>query len=214
VNLLANGLGAEFDGDTVASQGVQLNLNPGFIAGSDNCANNNSEGFSLSANWYNPARFEGTGSTNDQPPDTKAIGQLYFLNGSAKYSAFVVERNVTTVGDPLNGQAHYDLIFPFLPTGIATCGSTASSPGLSFNIDVEATAVSQSLMPTGTGRPGTGQIRSTKATASGGYTSRIVVNSQGTPWLPQAPNFERTCIYPDGGAGVHEHPNNFQCGAG
>ena len=180
------------------------------VTGSDNCVNDQSEGFSLSANWYNAVNFQGTGATNTQPPDTKAVGQLYFMNGSAKYSAFVIERNLSTVGDPLDGSTHYDLVFPFLPTGIATCPSSPSSPGLAFLIDVEATAVSQSLQPTGTGRPGTGQIRSTKATASGGYTSKVVVDSQGVNlWDPQV-QFERLCVYPAG----FPHANNFQCGAG
>jgi hypothetical protein len=209
---------APINGDVAADQGTMLNLNPSLVAGSDDCANDQPEGFGIVARWYNPGSFQGTGATNAQPgptaanpaiAPTKAIGQLFFDTSAADYSAFVVERKALTAGDP-NGAVHYDIVFPFAPTTLALCPSSASSPGLGISLSVHAATSGQLTMASGTGRPGTGQIRSVKPSPTGGYTTQVIVKSDSAVTFSPAGNFNRLCIYPAG----TPNPINFQCGAG
>jgi hypothetical protein len=209
---------APVNGDVAAQQGVQLNLSPTLVAGSDDCANDQPEGFGIVAKWYNPGSFQGTGLTNAQPgptptspatAPTKAIGQLYFDTSAADFSAFVIERKALTAGDPI-GSIHYDVVFPFAPTGLALCPGSATSPGLTLSMSVNAVATSQSTLPTGTGRPGTGQIRNVKPSTTGGYTATAYVQSDSAVTFSPASAFNRVCIYPTG----TPNPANFQCGPG
>lgn len=209
---------APANGDVAADQGTMLNLNPSLVAGSDDCANDQPEGFGIVARWYNPGSFQGTGATNAQPgpttaspttPPTKAIGQLFFDTSAADYSAFVIERKALTAGDP-NGAVHYDIVFPFAPTTLALCPSSATSPGLGISLSVHAATTGQLTLASGTGRPGTGQIRSVKPSTTGGYTTQVIVKSDSAVTFSPAANFNRLCIYPAG----TPNPINFQCGAG
>jgi hypothetical protein len=205
---------APADGDVVAHQGVQLDLAPGFVAGSGDCADEQPEGFATIAKWYNPGNFQQQnplpGLTNLQPTPTKAIGQILYDTSVADFSAFVIERKAATAGDPI-GVVHYDIVTPFAPTSLAMCPGTATSPGLGFSVTFFAAAASQTTAPTGTGRPGTGQIRNTLPSLTGGYNSTAYVRSDdpGVTFAP-ASAFQRLCAYPAG------TPNavDFFCGNG
>ncbi|MGQ0830054.1 MAG: hypothetical protein ACT4OV_00075 [Microthrixaceae bacterium] len=192
--------------DMVAIQGIQADLSPTLVAGLDSCANDTPEGFAVTARWNNPGSFAGAGLTNAQPAGTKAIGQIFFDTSAADYSAFVIERGAFISGDP-TGTTHYDIVFSFAPTGLALC-SSATSPGLGYALTVLATTLSQSALPTGTGRPGTGQLRSILPSATGGYAASVTVKSD-DPLVTFTPasEFTRLCIYPAGPPTV-----SFQCG--
>jgi hypothetical protein len=208
---------APANGDVAAQQGVQLNLNPGLVAGSADCGDDQPEGFGIISKWYNPGSFQGIGATNAVPGSavgattlpTKAIGQLFFDTSAADFSAFIVQRKVLTAGDPI-GTAHFDVVFPFAPTSLAMCPGTATSPGLTSSLYINSTTQSQSTLASGTGRPGTGQVRNIVPSTTGGYTTTAVVDSQGAATFSPASAFNRLCIYPAG------FPNaaNFQCGPG
>lgn len=199
---------APVDGDVIAAQGVQLNLSPSLVAGSDACSNEQPEGFALVGKWYSPGNFQGVGLSNTPPTSTKAIGQLLFDTSAVDFSAFVIERKVD-LAHP-NIAVHYDVVFPFAPTGLAMCPISATSPGLGFLLDLEPITATQSASASGTGRPGTGQVRNIESDGLGGpgYTTKVIVDSQGTPWVPST-SFERLCVYP-----AAPSPVNFQCGAG
>jgi hypothetical protein len=201
---------APLNGEVVAQQGIQVDLNPASVPGFGACSEQQPEGFVIPAKWYNPGSFTGAGLTNAQPADTKAIGQLYFDTSTAKYSAFVVERKALTADDPI-GVVHYDIVFPYAPLSLAMCPGTATGPGLGTSLTVMAATASQAALPLGTGRPGTAQVRSTLPSATGGYTSTAYVRSD-TPGVTFTPAsaFLRLCVYPDG------KPNavDFYCGNG
>jgi hypothetical protein len=221
------GATAPDDGDTAAHQGVQLNLNPSLVAGSDDCTNDQPEGFATIAAWYNPGSFQpsaGAGFTTAQPGRavafqptfaTKAIGQLYFDTAVADFAAFVIEKKALSVtpngaADPI-GSSHYDVMFPFVPTGLALCPSTTTSPGLGFSLTTLASTASIATQPSGTGRPGTGQLRSILPQTSGGYTATAyVMSDHATIAFSPASAFNRVCIYPTG----LPNPVNMQCGPG
>lgn len=198
---------APVDGEVIGSQGVQLNLSPSLVAGSDDCANESPEGFAVVVKWYSPGNFQGAGLTNTPPASAKVIGQLFIDTSAADYSAFVVERRPLSSGDPALG-VHYDVVFPFVPTGLAICSATANSPGLGFALDIEAITASQSAAASGTGRPGTGQVRNIESDNGAGYNGTVFVDSQATPFTPAA-NFQRICVHP-----APPYPASFQCGNG
>ena len=206
------------DGETVAQQGFQLDLNPALVPGAGACAEHQHEGFTIPAQWHNPGSFQGTGLSNAQPgptpvapitPGTKVIGQLYFKSSVMAFSAFVVERKAATPGDPI-AIVHYDLQFPFVPTASVMCPGDNRSPGMTTSLTVHANTHSQAILPPGVGRPGTAQTRSTLPSASGGYVSTAYVKSDTAVTYSPAVAFQRICLYPTG----NPNPISFQCGAG
>jgi hypothetical protein len=199
--------------DTVWNQGAQLPLNPGFVPGSRPCAEDNSAGFGIEGTWRNPGSFI-TGPFATQPPNTKAIGQIVFATSVISYAAFVIEMPAAPIGtDPLIGAYHFNLVSPNVPTGLALCASTATSPGLGFSIGVNATAASQASIPTGQGRPATAQFRATRASNAGSASTVFItddVNGGGVKWLAGAnPSFQRQCVIAAGTPDI-----NFVCGDG
>ncbi len=197
---------APVNGEMMASQLIQMDLNPSLAAGVDDCSNNTLESFSFPGQWLNPGSFAG-GIFNTQPADTKAIGQIVFRNAGGVSSAFVIDRGLFTPGDP-QASAHYDLVFPLLPVAFAMCTS-ANSPGLGFTIQVSPVTLSQGVLPAGTGKPSSAQVRGLGLTPTGGYTDSVTIVSD-DPAVVFAPasEFTRLCIYP---AGANA---NFQCGSG
>ena len=197
--------------DQVAIQGVQLDLNPTLVAGSEDCAAENAEGFATVARWRNPGDFGGAALFNTQPPNTKAIGQIYFDTAVTDFSMFVVEIN-TPLGP---GTFKYELVAPNLPTSIAMCPGTQTSPGLGFSLGVQSQQIGIGTLPTGTGRPGTAQVRALIPVAfvgglQQGYASNATVVSD-DPLITFTPaaEFTRLCVYPAGAVQV-----NFKCGNG
>jgi hypothetical protein len=193
--------------DTVLNQGVQLPLNPTLVAGSAPCTADQSAGFGIEGTWLNPGSFTG-GTFATQPAGTKAIGEILFSTSVINYGAFIIEMPATT--DPLIGGAHYNIVFPNVPTTLALCPSTPTSPGLGFSIGVNATGVSQAAIPNGTGRPATGQLRSTRATNAGSASTVFItddINGPGVKWTGS--EFNRFCSVPTGPPVI-----NFVCGPG
>lgn len=101
---------APLDRSTVVNQGVQLNLAPAFVAGSQNCWNgvgppptngdDHPEGFEVVGTWRNPGSFAGTGVSSYQPgrspgstASSRSLGQIVFENSASNYAAFVMERS-------------------------------------------------------------------------------------------------------------------------
>jgi hypothetical protein len=209
---------APADGEVAAQKGLQLDLSPSLVPGSNACADDQPEGIALTGTWRNPGSFAGSGVTNRQPGPTesdpggaatKAVGQILFDTSVADYSAFIVERRALTPGDPI-GVVHYDVVFPFVPTGLALCPTTSTSPALGMSLTILSATGGQAALPTGTGRPGTGQLRSILPSASGGYTSTAYVRSDSAVLFSPSSAFQRVCAYPTG----LPNPINFQCGPG
>jgi len=213
--------------DTVLNQGVQLPLKPTLVAGSAPCANDQAAGFAIEGSWRNPgdfipdSPFARQPKANAQGPilvgetGTKAIGQIVFSTSVIQYAAFVVEMPSSLQGgtDPLNGDPHYNIVFPNVPTGLALCTSTATSPGLGFSIGVNASTLSQASIPSGAGRPSTAQLRATRASTTGSTSTGYItddVQGPGVKW-PAGTNasFNRTCIIPATTPDI-----NFVCGDG
>jgi hypothetical protein len=193
--------------DTVLNQGAQLPLNPSLVAGSQPCAANEATGFGAEGTWLNPGSFVG-GTFATQPAGTDAVGEILFKTSVINYGAYVVQMKAAS--DPLIGAAHFNIVFPNVPTSLALCPSTATSPGLGFSIGLNATTVSQAAIATGVGRPNTAQVRSTRASTTGSTSTIFItddVNGAGVKWTGS--EFNRVCIIPAGPPVI-----NFACGAG
>jgi hypothetical protein len=195
--------------DTVFNQGVQLPLNPTLVAGSAPCTADESAGFGIEGTWLNPGSFVG-GAFATQPASTKAIGEILVTTSVITYGGYILEIPGGLGIDPLIGAYHFNVVFPNVPTGLALCPSTATSPGLGFSIGVNATTVSQAAIPTGVGRPGTAQLRSTRAsTGATAFTVFITddINGAGVNWTGS--EFNRFCSLPAPPAVI-----DFTCGDG
>lgn len=109
-------------------------------------------------------------------------------------------------GDPQPFE-HYDLVFPLLPIAFANCAS-AASPGVSLSIDIKPVTLGQALLPAGTGKPGSAQVRGISSNPTAGYTDSVTIVSD-DPSITFAPaiEFTRLCIYPAPGGNA-----SFQCG--
>lgn len=194
--------------DTVLNQGVQLPLNPSLVAGSQPCTADNSSGFGIEGTWLNPGSFVG-GAFATQPPNTRAVGEILFSTSVITYGAYVLEMGAASV-DPTIAAYHFNIVFPNVPTGLALCPSTATSPGLGLSIGINSTVVSQAAIPTGQGRPATAQLRSTRASTTGASATDFItddVNGAGVKWT--GANFNRLCSVPAGTPDI-----NFVCGVG
>jgi hypothetical protein len=195
--------------DTVLNQGVQLPLSPTLVPGSQPCSADNSSGFGIEGTWRNPGNFVPNSGFAVQPPNSKAIGQILFSTSVISYAAFVVEE--PALNDPANASYHFNIEFPNVPTGLALCPSTPTSPGLGFSIGINGTAVSQAALATGVGRPATAQLRSTRASTTGSTSTGILtddINGTGVKWTSVA-DFQRLCSVPAGTPNI-----NFTCGDG
>jgi len=196
---------AATNGESALTQQVQLDLSPALVAGSGPCSADESEGFGIAGTWLNPGSFVGGGFAT-QPAGTKAIGEIQFKTSVITYGAYVIERKAATAGDPI-GAVHYDIVFPNVPTTIALC-SSATSPGLGFSIGIPATTPSVAGLGTGVGRPGTAQLRSTRASTTGAVTTIFITSDDGIhTWAGS--EFNRLCGIPAGTPDV-----NFVCGDG
>jgi hypothetical protein len=195
--------------DTVFNQGVQLPLNPTLVAGSAPCTADEPAGFGIEGTWLNPGSFVG-GAFATQPAGTKAIGEILVTTSVITYGGYILEIPGGLGIDPLIGGYHFNVVFPNVPTGLALCPSTATSPGLGFSIGINATTVSQASIPTGVGRPGTAQLRSTRA-ATGATAATVYItddiNGAGVNWTGS--EFNRLCTLPAPPAVI-----NFTCGDG
>jgi len=192
------------DGEGMMDQGVQLDLQPLLVAGSNACALDDAEGFHIVGQWKNPGSITGV----TQPDGTKAIGEIFFHTSATDYGGLVVERGAAASGDPqLN--PHYDLVFPSVPITLALCTST-TSPGLGFAIGVVGSTPYIAGVRAGNGKPGTAQLRAIREDGGAGWSGSAYVRSDDpavTDWT--GTEFERLCVIPSGNPTV-----DFKCGAG
>ena len=198
---------APLDGETAMDQGVQLDLNPTLVAGTRPCADNSVEGFHIEGVWENPGSPDWiTGAFAKQPAGSKAIGQIAVRTSAGiNYAAFIIE----SPSDAKIPAPHYNVAFPNVPTTIAECAATATSPGLSYSLGIMASTPSVALLPTGTGRPGTGQLRATMDNAQAGSSTTAFLTSEDPSVAYTGAAFLRICVIPAGVPSV-----GFKCGTG
>ncbi|MEQ1788309.1 MAG: hypothetical protein ABL966_14750 [Acidimicrobiales bacterium] len=190
---------AATDGDTGVSIGVQLDLSPTLVAGSQACSEEEPEGFQIVGTVYNPGNFQAPLFGSTPPAGARVLAQFLFDTAtSSDFAGYIVQRGTLTPGDPV-GTEHYDVVFPSLPVTAAVCEGVPTtsydSPGLGQSITVLGQTASQARLTSGVGRPGTAQLRALKDSTVG-YGSTVVLASNAGPVFTPTINFERTCNYP------------------
>jgi hypothetical protein len=148
------GANAPKDGSAMASLSAELNLAPTLVATQDDCNKNTYEGFQVIGEWNNPGAYAG----GLAPPVTVSTGQISFPTSVISFGAFVRPQ---PTGDALLAGAHYEFVFPLLPTTLAVC-TTAGAPSnptvISFGINPTVLATAP-FLPTGSGNPGDPSVR-------------------------------------------------------
>lgn len=162
------------NGDTALNLGAELDLNPALVAGSDACSTNTPEGFDITGAWQNPGSYIATsfGSPTDASLKRPTIAQFAVPTSVITFAGYV-EQMPASSGDT-NTAAHYDLVFPLLPTSLAVC--PAGTAAVASTFEFVATAHSQSLLPTGVGTPNTLQARALKDITTASVSSSAVVH--------------------------------------
>jgi hypothetical protein len=190
---------APADGDQLVHWGVQLDLSPGLVAGGDDCSDDTPEGFAIAGTYRNPGpgNFIG-GAFATQPTGTKAVGQVVFDTSVVDFAMYILERRAP---EHVPAVSHYDYVIPSAPTTIALCAS-ATSPGLGLTQTIDASTSSITSLPTGTGRPGTAQVRHIRAGQSGlSDFTHATSETVGVTWsdgigVMGELDFERLCLMP------------------
>jgi hypothetical protein len=198
---------APADGEQAMDLGTMLDLAPSLVPGTASCSLEEPEGFHITGVYRGPDNFAATAFGGTIPSGVPVLGQIQFPNSAGvDFAAYIVQKSALSAGDP-DGAAHYDIVVPDAPTGLAACpqdpdgpGALTTtdydSPGQALSITVNAATASSNTIPSGTGRPGTAQFRALKGSTTG-YASTIFVDPQtpGVSWVPAA-NFNRLCVYP------------------
>jgi len=200
---------APANGDTTLNLGAELDLNPSLVAGSDACTVNTPEGFVITGAWLNPGSFISSafGSSTDASLKQPVVGEFAVPTAVVTFSGFVEQVKAAFAGES-DTAAHYDIIFPLLPTGIAICPTGTAGIASTFAFGGVAHSTSTNL-PSNVGPPSTSQLRALKdittATASSTAFLHIRTNNASTT---DNFTFSQACAeqYPD--------VADFGCGIG
>jgi hypothetical protein len=172
---------APVNGDAVSTIGTTLTLNPTLVKGVQPCSAGEPAGETIEGGWYNPGDYQANSlapGPASLPTDT--IGELLYPTSVVSFAGYVVNEAASTPGEQ-DTAAHTDIILPFVPTGLALCGTPALGIGSSFAFN--GTTLAQQKVATGIGTPGTGAVRGIENLGSGVSTTTgtgYLVNGKGS----------------------------------
>ena len=191
---------APANNDVTLNQGAELQLNPSLVAGSAPCTANAPTGFNITGGWQNPNSYLSSafGNSTSASLSKPTIGEFAVPTAVVTFGGYVEQVPASTAGES-NTAAHFDVVFPHLPTGLAVCPAPATA-GVATTFEFLGTAHSQSGVPTGVGTPSSSQVRALKdittATASGTVFFHVRASDTATS---DAFTFSQACAeqYPD-----------------
>lgn len=193
--------------DTALNLGAELDLNPSLVAGSDACGLNTPEGFVITGGWLNPGSFVSglADSSTDVSLNKPVIGELAVPTAVVTFNGYVEQVPASTAGESQTA-AHYDIIFPFLPTALALCNPGTAGIASTFNNLAVSHAQSANL-PSNVGPPSSAQIRALKdiTTASVSSTAFLHIRASNTS-TTDALSFSKAC------AETYPGVTDFGCG--
>lgn len=199
---------APINGDTTMALGAELALNPTLVAGSAPCSANAPTGFDITGAWESPNAYAtGAFAKPTSASLTKpTIGEFAVPTAVVTFGGFVEQVPASTSGESQTA-AHYDVVFPDLPTSLAICPTATA--GVASTFEFLGTAHSQSGLPTGVGTPSTSQVRALKDITASPTTSSVFyhVRTNDTA-TSDSFSFSQACTeqYPD--------LSDFGCGIG
>jgi hypothetical protein len=175
---------APVNGDAVSTIESELALSPALVKGSAPCAAGDPSGDTIEGAWFNPGSYGATALSPALPTDT--IGQILYPTAVVSFAAYVVNEGASTAGEQ-DTAAHTDIIYPFVPTGLALC---ATPPlGIASVFSFNGTTLTEQKVATGVGRPDTGAVRGVEDLGKG------VTTTTGTAFLTNGvpSKFSGTC---------------------
>lgn len=167
--------------DAVSTIGSTLTLNPTLVKGVQPCSAGEPAGETIEGGWYNPGDYQANSlapGPASLPTDT--IGEILYPTSVVSFAGYVVNEGASTPGEQ-DTAAHTDIILPFVPTGLALCGTPALGIGSSFSFN--GTTLAQQKVATGIGTPGTAAVRGIENLGSGVSTTTgtgYLVNGKGS----------------------------------
>jgi hypothetical protein len=176
------GANAPHPNSAVASLSAELNLNPALVSTQDDCNKNTFEGFQVVGQWNNPGSYGGGLGA----PTIVSVGQISYPTAVLSFSAYIRPQ---PTGDALLAGAHYEYVFPSLPTSLAVCltaGNPANPTALAFGINPTDLSTAPAL-PTGSGTPGDPSVRAIgpqTGAFAGKYQLRLGTTVKATGALP------------------------------
>ncbi len=150
------GLNAPQTGNTTATLSAELNLSPTLVATQDDCNKNTFEGFEIAGTWNNPGFYFGGALIGN--PVLVSTGQIAFPTSVVSFGAYIRPQRT---GSAIQAGAHFEYVFPQLPTGIAVCltgGNPSNATQLAFGIIPTPLSVGTGV-PTGSGNPADPVVR-------------------------------------------------------
>jgi hypothetical protein len=199
---------APANGDTALNLGAELPLDPTLVAGSPPCTANAPTGFDITGGWQNPnAYISGAfGSSTSASLSKPTVGEFAVPTAVVTFGGYVMQVPASTAGESQTA-AHFDVVFPHLPTGIAVCAAATS--GVASTFEFLGTAHSQSGLPTGVGTPSSAQVRALRDITTASTTSSVFFHVRASDTATaDAFSFSQACTeqYPD--------ISDFGCGIG
>jgi len=173
------------DGDAVAQLASILDLSPTLVAGSNACSLNKPEGFTIQGAWHNPGTFAAATF-----PAGALIAQIQFNTAVIAFYGYVAQTPAGVVGDP-QATAHYDVLFPSLPTALAKCPPPNAVP-VGLSLGLMATTASQSGVKTGVGKPNTAAVRVLRQNNGASLTTTGYMKSNAA--APANWSFSQNCV--------------------
>jgi hypothetical protein len=186
-------------GDTLGSLDLQFDVNPMLVIGQDSCSANTADGVVLTMGWQNPGSTgpnakltnalaswtdlfgpfhnaylpAGTfGVPTDVSLKYPTITQLLVPTSVLTFAGYVEQIPANAPGES-NTAAHYDIVFPVLPTSLAVC--TSNAVGAAISMEFQGTTHGQTSSPigpyVGTGIPFDAMARQLKDITTASVTS-------------------------------------------
>jgi len=172
---------APANGEAVSTVATTLTLNPTLVKGAPPCAAGDPSGETIEGAWYNPGSYLATPlAVAPQFLPTNTIGQIVYPTSVVSFSAYVVNEAASTTGE-LDTAAHTDIIYPYIPTGLALCSSPLLGIGSQFSFD--GSTLAQQKLATGQGRPNSAFVRAVNDLGSGVSTTTgtaYLINGKGS----------------------------------
>jgi hypothetical protein len=172
---------APVNGEAVSTVATTLTLNPTLVKGAPPCAAGDPSGETIEGAWYNPGGY--LANTLAPAPKflpTNTIGQIVYPTAVVSFSDYVVNVAANTTGE-LDTAAHTDVVYPFIPIGMALCSSPLLGIGSQFSF--EGSTLAQQKLAIGQGRPNSAFVRAVNDLGSGVSTTTgtaYLINGMGS----------------------------------
>ena len=176
-------------GNSAATIGAELNLNPVLVGTADDCVNNQFEGIEIVGTWNNPLIT--VNATTTAPgyvttgvlggPTLTSVGQILFPTSIVSFVGYIRPQRTGGLVGGVPAGSHFEYVIPVLPTSIALCltaGNPTNPTAVAYGI-AGNTLVTAPFLPLGSGNPADPPVRWLGPQQPGATNGRWVMNPAG-----------------------------------